>query len=280
MKPILLFLFFSLLSSAAYSQNFKIMTYNIRMDTEADGENAWSKRKEFFLRQIRDNDPEIIGFQEVTPGQLEFLSAHLKSYHYVGKGRDENNLGESSNIFYQKDRFELLDEATFWLSETPDQVSKGWDAACNRVCTYVLLKDKLSNQTFYVFNTHLDHMGEKAKTQGLELIVSKMQSINENKHPTFLIGDLNTEPHNERIRWLSRMMIHTRSISLKPYDGPLSTFNGFVFNNPTSKEIDYIFMSQDQMFDILEYRVIIDSHKDRYPSDHFPVMVKVKPKAK
>jgi endonuclease/exonuclease/phosphatase family metal-dependent hydrolase len=148
------------------------------------------------------------------------------------------------------------------------------------LCTYVLLKDKTSDESFYVFNTHLDHMGEEAKTKGLELIVKTMQTINNQNFPVFLIGDLNTEPNTERIRWLSRMMIPCRSIATQSTEWPKPTFNGFVLDNPLAKEIDYIFMSQDQHFEILDYQVIIDVRNGRYPSDHFPVMVNVKPKSK
>ncbi len=272
---ILLFvLFYSLMNG----QDFKIMTYNIRMDTESDGSNAWSKRKDILLEQLRRYKPEIIGFQEVTPGQLDFLADNLENYAYVGKGREENNLGESSNIFYDKIKFNVLDAATFWLSDTPDQVSKGWDAACNRVCTYALLQDKITLSTFYVFNTHLDHKGEMAKTKALELIIQQIKARNIKKYPVFLIGDFNSEPNTERIRWLSKMMIYTRTIALKPNYGPKSTFNAFIYDNPILKEIDYIFMSQDQKFEVLDYSIIMESKENRYPSDHFPVMITVKPK--
>lgn len=130
------------------AQSIKIMTYNIRLDIAADGENDWAHRKDFFESQIQFYEPDVFGVQEATPNQVIDIAKGLPQYNCVGIGRDGVRKGESSNIYYKKDRFKLIQENTFWLSETPDVVSKGWDAACNRVCTYALFKDTRTKKYF------------------------------------------------------------------------------------------------------------------------------------
>lgn len=255
------------------AQDASIMTYNIRLDVASDGENAWPNRKTFFIQQLKFYEPDIIGFQEVTPNQLLEIATELKDYHYVGKGRELDNQGESSNIFYKKEKFQLKDSGTFWLSDTPDKVSMGWDAACNRVCTYALLHDKKMNRSFYVFNTHLDHIGEVARTQGLELIVRKIEDINKKKLSVFLIGDFNTTPDTERIKWLNSKMNNTKTISQNTSFGPSGTFNGFKHHEAVKLEIDYIYLSKTSKFKVLKHAILSDSKDLRYPSDHLPVMV-------
>ena len=157
-------------SETISAQNLKLMTYNIRLDVASDGENGWPNRKEYWASQLSFHEPDIFGIQEALPNQVLDIAGLLPKYNYVGIGRDGIGKGESSNIFYKKDRFKVLEENTFWLSETPNKISKGWDAALNRVCTYALLKDNKSKQTFWVFNTHLDHIGEVARTNSIQLI--------------------------------------------------------------------------------------------------------------
>ena len=172
----------------AYGQNLKIMTYNIRLDVASDGENAWPNRKDFFTSQIQFYAPDIFGVQEAMPNQVNDIASALPSYTHVGIAREGEGKGESSSIFYKKERFLVQQSNTFWLSETPDVISKGWDAAYNRVCTYALFKDLKTKKTFWVFNTHLDHIGEEARTKGLELILSKMKAVKYKRISSFSYG--------------------------------------------------------------------------------------------
>lgn len=133
-KSILTFILFSFFVSIQ-SQNLSLMTYNMRLDTAIDGDQDWTHRKDFFVGQINFYEPDIFGVQEATPGQVTDLNSLLKDYDQIGMGREGIGKGESSNIYFKKDRFKVLQERTFWLSETPDTISIGWDAACNRVCT-------------------------------------------------------------------------------------------------------------------------------------------------
>jgi endonuclease/exonuclease/phosphatase family metal-dependent hydrolase len=178
MKNKILVLIFLMLSSFLAAQNLNVMTYNIRLDVAVDGENAWPLRKDYLTSQIQFYEPDIFGVQEATPNQVIDISTILNNYYQVGIGREGEGKGESSNIYFKKDRFILKKSNTFWLSETPNEISKGWDAAYNRVCTYALLKDKKSKKSIWVFNTHLDHIGEVARTKGIELILSKIEKLN------------------------------------------------------------------------------------------------------
>lgn len=257
------------------AQSLKVMTYNIRLDVAVDGENDWTHRKDFFTSQIQFYEPDIFGVQEATPNQVTDIANALSQYSYMGIGRDGIGKGESSNIYYKKERFKLLKSDTFWLSETPDKVSKGWDAAFNRVCIYGLFKDLKTKKTFWVFNTHLDHMGELAKTNGILLILSKIAALNTKNDTAFFMGDLNSEPNNDRIIALNKVMNDCRNITEENPFGPSGTFNGFKHNEPVTELIDYIFISKNSKFKVRKFAVLSDSKDLRYPSDHLPVYVEI-----
>jgi len=258
------------------AQTLEVMTYNIRLDIDSDGENAWTHRKDFFNAQIQFYSPDIFGVQEAKPNQVSDIATALPQYSYVGIGRDEGGKGEASNIFYAKEKFKVMESNTFWLSPTPDVISKGWDAAYNRVCSYALLKNKQNNKLIWVFNTHLDHVGEEAKTKGLELILSKIEKLNGNKYPVILMGDFNSEPETERIVALKTKMNDSRTISKEKPFGPSGTFNAFKHNEVVTKRIDYIFLSKDNPYKVKKYAVLSDSKDLKYPSDHLPVYIELK----
>ena len=266
------FIVISVFSSA---QNLKLMTYNIRLDLESDGENKWSNRKDFWASQITFYEPDVFGIQEALPHQVTDIASVLPEYSYVGIGRDGIGKGESSNIFFKKDRFKMVQENTFWLSETPEKISKGWDAALNRVCTYVLLKDNKTKKSFWVFNAHLDHIGELARTNAIQLILSKIKEVNTKNFPVFLTGDFNTEPNEQRITDLKKQMDDSYDITKQKPFGPTGTFNAFQYFEPVTKRIDYIFLSKNNPFKVAKYAVLTDSKNLKFPSDHFPVLVEL-----
>lgn len=249
------------------------MTYNIRLDIDSDGENKWSKRSSFLSSQIHFYEPDILGVQEATPNQMVDLSNALTAYDFVGIGREGIGKGEASSIFFKKDRFELIVQNTFWLSSTPENVSIGWDAACHRICTCALFKDRETKHQFWVFNTHLDHIGEVARDKAIDLILSKIEDLNSKQFPVFFMGDFNSEPTDQRIINLSKQMIDSRTVSMQPPFGSYGTFNGFKPNENLNKRIDYIFISNKCK--VLKYGTLTDSVDLRYPSDHFPVLIDV-----
>ena len=270
-----LFLLLFLGISNIFSQSLTLMTYNIRLNTESDGVNRWDNRKDFLTGQISFYEPDILGIQESMPGQVADMDSLLPAYIHIGTAREGEGKGESSSIFFKSDRFTIFAESTFWLSETPDKVSKGWDAAYNRVCTYGLFYDKQNKNFFWVFNTHLDHIGEIARTKSIELILKKINTVNTNNYPVFLMGDFNSTPDSDRILSLKKTMHDTREISKNKPFGPEGTFTGFRYDEPVKELIDYIFISKDDIYNVSKYAILTDSKEFRYPSDHFPVYVKL-----
>ena len=267
---------FIFLSSIGFSQELSLMTYNIRYATVNDGENQWEKRKGFLVDQIAFYAPDVFGIQEGLEQQLSFIQDSIANYVYVGVGRDDGKKnGEFCAIFFNKEKLELISEQTFWLSPTPDKVSKGWDAALERICTYALFADKTNGHKFWVFNTHFDHIGETARENSAKLIVEKVNEINKDNFPVFVMGDFNLNENSKAISYLASVFNDSRSVSeAKPF-GPHGTFTGFEFHNPVKDRIDYIFSSRNNVV-IKQYAVLTDSKESKYPSDHFPVLVKVR----
>lgn len=269
---LLLMLLFQL---GLYSQELKVMTYNIRYANETDGENSWSKRKDFLADQIKFYAPDAFGVQEAKQVQMEFLDGKLSNYDFVGVGRDDGKTGgEYSAIFYNTDKLEVLKHDTFWLSETPEKPSKGWDAAYPRICTYAEFRDKETGKKFWYFNTHFDHVGEVARRKSAKLIWEKIQELKTNDAPAILSGDFNLEPETESIQFLSSKMKDSKEASRGVVFGPSGTFNGYKFEEPVTRRIDYIFVSEDG-FKVNKYAVLSDSKDLKYASDHLPVYVEL-----
>jgi endonuclease/exonuclease/phosphatase family metal-dependent hydrolase len=263
----------ALLAAIGDAATIRLMTYNIRLDIASDGANAWKNRKEFLTGQIRFFAPDIFGVQEALPNQIEDISTALPAFGHIGIGRDGEGKGEASSIYYDRTRFRVSSAATFWLSETPDRVSKGWDASYIRVCTYGLFTDRRTKRRFWVFNTHLDNAGAVARKKGLELIVARIEKVNKQKLPVFLMGDFNAEPDSEPIQFLRTKMTDARAASSEPAYGPRGTFNGFKFENPVTNLIDYIFIDNPSRITVRKFGVLSDSIDKRFPSDHFPVLI-------
>ncbi len=259
------------------AQSFTVLTYNIRYDNPGDGDDAWPKRRDHLAGQLRFYAPDIFGIQEGLLHQLTYLDEQLPVYDRVGVGRDDGkNAGEFSALYYRTDRFKLLESGTFWLSPTPDSVSKGWDAALPRVCTWALLKDTVANQTLRVFNTHFDHIGKEARRASAALILKKMSEKSGDGYPAILIGDLNSEPSEAPTLLLNQTLTDAQSSTQEPAFGPSGTFNAFKFHEPVTRRIDYVFTSS--LLRVRQYAVLSDSRDCHYPSDHLPVLAKIERK--
>ncbi len=251
----------------------KVMTYNIKLDHPKVGPNSWDNRRGLIVSQINFYEPDIFGVQEALPNQMQYLDGILENYNFIGVGRDDGkDEGEYSAIFYKVDLFKVLESNTFWLSETPDEVSMGWDAVCNRICTYALLENRKTKQRFWVFNTHFDHVGKVARMESPKLILKKMDILNRENLPVVLMGDFNLESETEHIQILKNNLFDAKDVSeTKPF-GPSGTYNGFHFEKPVTRRIDYIFVSK-QNISIKKYGVLSDSKDCKYPSDHLPIIV-------
>ena len=257
-----------------HAQKMSIMTYNIKLDYPKEGENSWTNRKPFFINQLKFYSPDIFGVQEALPNQMKDMDSLLVDYNFVGVGRDDGkDEGEYSALFYNHKKFKVLQSNTFWLSETPEKVSMGWDAVCNRVCTYALFQNNETNEKLWVFNTHFDHVGVEARKNSAILIVEKIKEINTNNLPVVLMGDFNMEESHESIKYIKQYLNDSQSIS-KIVFGPTGTFNDFNFHEPVTKRIDFIFVSSGIL--VNKYGILSDSKDCKYPSDHFPVYVEMK----
>lgn len=270
----LFFTFLIMSQITASAQDVKIMSYNLRLDTSSDKENQWSNRKEYLTDQVKFYNPDFMGVQEALPNQMEFIDNALASHKFIGKGREENSKGEYSAIFYNSDKFKLLEENTFWLSETPEKVSKGWDAAYNRVCTYGLFQDKKTKKKIWVFNTHFDHVGDVARVESGKLILQKINQINKDNLPVVLTGDFNLEEKEAPIKVIETGLDLAKNVCKGLVFGPEGTFNNFEFHKPVTLRIDHIFVSKKGL-EVTKFATLSDSKDCKYPSDHLPVYAEI-----
>ena len=268
----LLFILLLLVETSVFAQSVKVMTYNIRLDHVSDGINQWPNRKTKVFDLIKKYDPDIFGVQEALPNQMQDLAQNLSAYTYIGVGRDDGkNKGEFSALFYKKEKYKLIAQNTFWLSETPEiPGSKSWDAAITRVASWGKFKDLKTSEEFVVMNTHFDHIGKEARKKSADLLISKAREI-ANDLPLIITGDFNCTREEPPYS----VMINSSAIKLtdpasKPAPG---TFCGFEVNSIECRPIDYIFHSPH--WKAKRYKVISDHEGNYYPSDHLPVMVEL-----
>jgi endonuclease/exonuclease/phosphatase family metal-dependent hydrolase len=260
------------------AQNIRVITHNIRYNNPGDGVNAWPNRSAQVAALLDFHQAEIFGLQEALIGQIEDIQAKLPNMKWVGVGRDDGKkAGEYSPLFYNSKKFKALKSGYFWLSETPDKPGLGWDAACNRICTWLLLETDKKDKQFMVFNTHFDHQGTKARTESAKLILKKIKELNTSKLPVILTGDFNLTPEQEPIAIITKELKDSRTITKDAPYGPTGTFNGFKFDSPLKDRIDFIFVNDK--VEVKQYGVLSDSKDLRYPSDHLPVFVNIELKS-
>ena len=257
---------------AVAQEPVELITYNIRMNTSGDGEHAWPFRKDDVAALFRFHRADIFCVQEALPEQMDDLQAAFPDFTYEGIGRDDGKrLGEFSAVFYSHKRFKKLDGGTFWLSETPEECSFGWDAACRRVCSWVKLEDQKTGEIFHVFNTHFDHKGEEARRESAQLILDKINDIAGGMEAVVLCGDFNLPPKSEPIS-LIQSKLHDAFLvtELAPYSS-VATYHGFTYDDSPRDRIDYVFVSDDVK--VLRYGGLTDSRDRSFFSDHLPVLV-------
>lgn len=255
-------------TGARTGETLTVMSYNIRNSKAADGDNAWDERKAATPAMLDAVNPDIFGVQEAYPNQVSYITENCPRYVSFGVGRDDGvEKGEHMSIFYNSEALEMLDGGTYWLSETPDEPSKGWDAACRRTATWALLEDKDSGNKFYFVNTHLDHKGAEARRKGLALIVERIGAMNGEGYPMVLTGDFNVTPSDSALVDLDAMMKSARVTASVTDDRP--SFNGFELYDPSV--IDYIYYSG--FSECTEFKVLTDCYADKpFISDHYPIV--------
>ena len=232
---ILLGLFIVFNSCTDYNKKINLMTYNIRLNTETDSINKWDNRKEGIVKLIKEENVDILGIQEALPDQIEYLSNQLKDYDYVGEGRDGGNSGEYSAIYYKRERMNLIETETFWLSETPEIPSMGWDAVINRIVTLGVFKIKNLGKELIIYNTHFDHIGEVAREKSAIIILNHISKNNYQDKPTVVMGDLNANPDESPIKLLSEQL--EDSFKKLPIKDPIGTFSGFDLRSKLSNRM-------------------------------------------
>lgn len=248
-----------------------VMSYNLRCLAPEDlGKKSWFYRAELVLEDIQAQSPGIIGFQEATWVHYGYLRDALPEYDSVITYRDDFVLSEGCPIFYHTGLYELKDKGSFWLSETPEVMSKDWGAAHYRICSYVILVDKGTGTEFVVFNTHLDHVSDEARIKGMDVVLDKIQEFG--GIPAILMGDLNAEEDSQTIRAATEHFLDGR------YAAP-DTVDTYTYQNwgnlDAAKRIDY-FMISPEGITALRYRVLTDTHHGVYSSDHSPIVLTVR----
>lgn len=267
MKKTLLTILVALLAVTAFgADSLKVMSYNVRMGKAKDGTNSWQYRYPASAMMLDDQKPDVFGIQEAFDFQVKYLTEYPGFYKSVGVGREDGkHKDEHMSIFYNKKTVKLVKWGTFWLSETPEKPSIGWDAKYKRTATWALLKDKKSKKKFYFVNTHLDHRGSEAQRKGLELIVDRIDKINPQGYPMVLTGDFNVTPNNPALTELNNRMSSAREVAEKT--DKLGTFNGW---GKEDKIIDYIYIKGFSACPSYEtLRKEYDGRK--FISDHYPI---------
>ncbi|MBN3035634.1 MAG: endonuclease/exonuclease/phosphatase family protein [Bacteroidales bacterium] len=252
------------------------MSYNIRYNEPSDGIDSWEHRKDFVAMLIMEEQPDIIGLQEVLIGQLEDLADRLPYYAWTGVGRDDGErAGEFTAIMFDTKRLKLISDSTVWCSETPERPSRGWDAVSNRTITRAHFYDMMSGKEYVIFNTHFDHVGDTARKRSAILLLDLTHQVDGRKG-VIVSGDFNCGPDSAPIRLLvtgtrgAGGLNDARSSSDNPPEGPKGTYNGFNPEVRPEVPVDYIFTGPG--FEVISFRTVDRLFDGRCPSDHFPVI--------
>ena len=252
-----------------YRENeLRVMSCNVRCISPTDlGKKSWFYRADPIMQGIQKEQPSVIGFQKVTKWHYSYLCDTLAMYDSVITYRDDAFNSEGCPIFYRSDIYTLIDKGSFWLSETPDVMSKSWGAQFNRVCSYVILKDNATETEFVVFNTHLSHVSDEARINGIQVVLDKIKEFG--SLPAVLMGDLNAEEDSETYKSATVNFLDTKYQTENTMTS--CTYQGWG-EQLDRNCIDYILVSKTG-FRTNSYRVVTDTYDGVYSSDHFPLSV-------
>lgn len=252
-----------------------IMSSNVRCISPDDlFKKSWFYRASLIKDSINEVKPDVIGFQEATWVHYNYLTDILNDYDSVITYRDNFILSEGCPIFYRKDKFDLLDKGSFWLSKTPEVMSKDWGSKHNRITSYVILKEKATDKEFVVFNTHLDHVSDEARINGINVVLDKIQQFG--GKPSLLMGDFNAYVGSKTIDAAYEVFDDAHNIAkVNLQEGyKEATFHNWG-NKLDNKRIDYIMVSKEGI-DVSLYDVLDKTYNDVYASDHFAIYIKMK----
>lgn len=255
----------------SYGEEMTIMSTNVRYVAYDDFfKRAWFYRADLIAEDIDSVKPDIIGFQEATPIHYEYLKKILIGYDNEMAYRDNFVLSEGCPIFWRADRYEKIDSGSFWLSETPEVMSKDWGSEHYRICVYVILRDKATDKEFAVFNTHLDHTSDEARINGIAVVLDKISEFGD--LPAYLMGDLNAKENSKTIQSTKESFDDAMRIAELTEETP--TYHNWG-NAEKAKRIDYIMISRAAA-SVSEYHVVDNYHADEgvYSSDHASIYIK------
>ncbi|MFC6824655.1 endonuclease/exonuclease/phosphatase family protein [Halopelagius fulvigenes] len=271
----------------------RVLSFNVRYDTDSDGRDAWPNRRDAVVRLLRYHRPDVVCLQEPLPHQFRAVRDATDRYEWFGVGRAGDEEGEFVPVGYDAERFEREDEGAFWLSATPDEPgSVGWDADYPRVVTRVTLRERETGSRLHAASVHLDHGGARARAEGASLLRRRLGELD---GPLVVAGDFNCEPDSAPYRRLvgddgggegggtdgdsdASPLRDARTLAEAGHHGPERTFHGFT--GDATERIDYVFVRD---CDVSLTATLTDRRDggadgERYPSDHFPVAADVRPR--
>ncbi len=250
----------------------RIMTFNLRFATPADGPNEWQHRKELVVEIIQAHRPDLLGTQEGTVPQLEYLAGHLPGYLPLTAHRQVDVTCQYPTIFYRAGRFQVKESGEFWLSETPTaHRSLSWGSAFPRLVTYGLFQEAGRELGFYFLDTHLDHISQEARFKGAGMIRDFFFPFPE---PIILAGDFNEPPDSPVYQQFlgSGRLFYDTWRAAHPGGEEATTQHGFD-GRPRGSRIDWILVTPP--FRVRQAAILTDNRDGRYPSDHFPYEAEV-----
>ena len=251
-----------------------VMTFNIRYGTAKDGDNEWTLRRAMLFDVIREQDADVIGLQEALAFQIDEIVAAVPGYATIGVGRDDAAAGgEFSAILFRRSRFRVADAGTFWFSDTPSVPgSKSWGNNITRICTWTRLIDR-DGRGFYVFNVHLDHQSQPSRERSTQLLRERVDARAMPGQPVLITGDFNVGEDNPALATLRGPFLDTFRV-VRPDEKPAGTFSGFKFGSVDGPKIDYVLVQPGT--EVMHAEILRFSRNERYPSDHFPVVARVR----
>jgi endonuclease/exonuclease/phosphatase family metal-dependent hydrolase len=263
-------------SGAFAAEPITVMTFNIRYGTAADGENHWKLRKDFLFDVVRDQNADIVGLQEALDFQIREIATAVSTYAVIGVGRDDGRLkGEYAAILVRKDRFNVAEAGTFWLSDTPAvPASMTWGNKITRICTWARLIDR-DGSAFYVFNVHLDHQSQPSRERSAELLAARIDARAFPQEPVVVTGDFNSGEDNPAIQTLigAKKFVDTFRV-LHSSAREAGTFSGFKFGAVSGPKIDYVLVRPGT--EVMTAEIVRTARDGKYPSDHFPVVARIR----
>lgn len=253
----------------------KIVSFNLRCDVTGDKINMFKNRKGLILEKIDDEQPDVMGFQEMLPHMRDFLIKHLPDYQFVGRSRAADFTGEHMDVAFRRDKYDLVGLDCFWLSPTPHVPGSRYaeQSDCPRIVTATILRDIKTNKLFRFINTHLDHIGEQARVLGIKQITEYIAEQNKvYEMPFFLTGDFNALPESDTIKFCNECK-NPEMVELSANITEV-TYHGYGTESDNYK-IDYIFCDKKTAEN--KYTTVLwkDCNYGLYLSDHYPVCCEI-----